>query len=114
MSAFDLTEFANINDMLYFKLNNPPQFHYGRKDKNMFYTTLCLDKYEKSSRDPRLYAPDLVVVTYVYWYSENGYDEGKQDNNACSPIVVLDHVYDEQVIKFDLDIASYYNLDASR
>jgi hypothetical protein len=107
MSAFDLTQFNNINWMLQFKLNNPPQFDY-EKDKNMFYTIWCLNRYEQRSKQPHLYGPDEVVITYVYWHNENGYDECKQDNNVFSPMLVLGHEYDKDVRESWFDAASYH------
>ena len=100
MATFDLTQFNNINNMLYFKLHNPPSFDY-EKDKNMSYTTWCLNKYEQKSEQPHLYGPDEVVITYVYWHNEN--------ERELNQIVVLGHEYDKDIRESWFDAASYHN-----
>jgi hypothetical protein len=102
MSAFDLTKFNNINNMLSFKLNNPPQLDYGG-NKNIFYTTWCLAKYYQNSEQPKLYGPDFVVIHYTYWHSERGYDECKQNN--------IEHEYDKDVRPSWDDAASYHEYE---
>jgi len=94
MSAFDLTKFNNINNMLSFKLNNPPQLNY-EENKNIFYTTWCLAQYYQNSEQPKLYGPDFVVIHYTYWHSEHGYE----------------HEYDKDVRPSWDDAASYHKYD---
>jgi hypothetical protein len=101
MSAFDLSQFNNINNMLYFKLHNSPTFQYEEKT-GMSYTIWCLNKYEQRAEQPCLYGPDEVVITYVYWH-----------NNECEfgPIVVMGHEYDKDIIPCWFDATSYHKYD---
>jgi hypothetical protein len=111
MSAFDLTQYNNINYMLTFKKNNKPSLYYD-VENNLSYTTWCLAKYDQPSDNPKLYGPDFVVITYTYWHNEHGYDECKQDEEngfKFSPIVVLGAEYDKDVQPNWHDAASYYN-----
>ncbi len=112
MSAFDLTQYNNINYMLSFKKNNAPTLYYD-VEKNLSYTTWCLSKCYTPASEPKLYGPDYVVITYTYWHSEPGYDECKQNENEYkfSPIVVLDHEYDKDVMPNWHDAASYHKYD---
>jgi hypothetical protein len=105
MAAFDLFQFNNINTMLYFKLNNPPIHSYDKNTKS-FYTVYCLDKYTKQSSRPKLYGPDSVVITYVYWHTEP----------VCKskPIVVVDHEYDKDEMPCWDDAATYYTRSMDR
>ena len=104
MSAFDLTKFNNINLLLCFKLFNQPTFVY-QEDKNLFYTSVCLDRYNQDSEKPRLYGPDEVVITYTYWHNKQC---NEQDE---SPIVVLGHEFDKDVRESWFDAASYHKYD---
>jgi hypothetical protein len=113
MSAFNLTLYNNINNMLSFKLNNAPSLYYD-VDKNMSYTTWCLTKYYTSSDKPKLYGPDYVVVTYTYWHNEYGYDECKQNDDEyeyTSPTVIVGNEYDKDVQPNWHDAASYHKYD---
>jgi hypothetical protein len=96
MTAFDLTQYNNINKMLNFKKYNEPSIYYD-VNKNTTYTTYCLSKYYTSSENPRLYGPDFVVITYTYWHKEN-----------FKPVVVLGYDYDKDVQPNWHDAASYY------
>jgi hypothetical protein len=112
MSAFDLTQYNNINKMLAFKKNNTPSLYYD-VENNLTYTTWCLSKYYTNSDQPKLYGPDFVVITYTYWHNENGYDECKQDDNECtfSPMVVIGAEYDKDIQPNWDDAASYHKYD---
>jgi hypothetical protein len=92
MSAFDLTQYNNIKNMLTFKKYNEPSLYYD-VNKNLSYTTWCLSKYTTMPKS------DYVVITYTYWHNENGYEECKQNENKCDfiPMVVLGHEYDKDV-----------------
>jgi hypothetical protein len=103
MSAFNLTNFNNINIMLTLKKNNKPRLYYDA-NKNISYTTWCLAQYYQEAEQPKLYGPDYVVITYTYWHNELGYDE-------CSPIVVLGHEYDKDIQPNWHDAASYHKYD---
>jgi len=102
MSDFDLTQFNNINRMLSFKLNNPPDIDYDN-DKNIIYTSWCLNKYDQTSEQPHWYGPDYVVITYTYWHN-------KYECNF-SPTVILGHDYDKDVRPCWDSAASYYKYD---
>lgn len=96
MSAFDLTLYNNINNMLNFKKKNKPSVFYD-VNKNTTYTTYCLSKYYASSEHPQLYGPDFVVITYTYWHKEN-----------FKPIVVIGYDYDKDIQPNWHDAATYY------
>ena len=113
MSAFDLTKFNNINNMLTFKKNNAPSLYYD-VEKNMSYTTWCIAKYYQETEQPKLYGSDYVVVTYTYWHNEPCYNECNQAENTfdcCNPIVVLGHDYDKDIQPNWHDAASYHKYD---
>jgi hypothetical protein len=103
MASFDLTQFNNINNMLYFKLHNPPEFDYN-SNEGLFYTIWRLDKYEQKSSQPHLYGPDEVVITYVYWHHEN--------EHKFNQIVVLGYEYDKDIRESWFDAASYHKYDS--
>jgi len=107
MSAFDLTQFNNINNVLYFKINHPPEF-YRDFEKNISYTSLCLNEYDAPSSNPRLYGPDVIVITYIYWHDDNIYAEYKQDSSDVNPIQVLGYEYDKDIRPNWHDASSYY------
>jgi hypothetical protein len=106
MSAFDLTQYNNINNMLTFKKNNTPSFYYDVVN-NLTYTTWCLAKYEQPSEQPKLYGPDIVVITYTYWHNELCYNEYE----CPRPIVIIDAEYDKDIIPNWHDAASYHKYD---
>jgi hypothetical protein len=105
MSAFDLTQYNNINRMLSFKKNNTPSLYYD-VENNLTYTTWCLSQYYTSSDQPKLYGPDFVVITYTYWHNEHSYDEC-----PISPMMVIGHEYDKDIQENWHDAASYHKYD---
>jgi len=108
MSAFDLTKFNNINNMLTLKNNNAPRLDYDA-ETNTSYTTWRLAQYYKVTEH---YGPDYVEITYTYWHNEPRYDENKNTFDCCcSPIVVLGHDYDKDIQPNWNDAASYHKYD---
>ena len=105
MSAFDLTQYNNINRMLSFKKNNTPSLYYD-VENNLTYTTWCLSQYYTNSDQPKLYGPDFVVITYTYWHNERSYDEC-----PLSPMMVIGHEYDKDIQENWHDAASYHKYD---
>ena len=111
MSAFDLSEFNNINNLLKFKLNNPPQL-YINYTNNVSYATFCLTKYYTDSKQPKLDGPDFVVIHYTYWFNEYGYEECKcNEDYFPGSIVVLGAEYDKDVQPNWHDAATYHKYD---
>ena len=84
MSAFNLMEYNNINKMLNFKKNNPPEIDYDINN-NLCYTSWCISKYYTRKHC------DYVVITYTYWHHNHVYNECIQNE------VILGHEYDVDV-----------------